>query len=287
MMLLENPSTGTSAQTNIRAINNLGSISQLGIYGGSATAYGAIGADTAYLYGNTATLNLMSDNANGIITFATGGNSEKVRIDKSGNVGIGTTGPVNKLQVVTGTPADGLLMTYDSSNQYRTSLNVSFAAGTAASNKLSFKVSDGTTTGQTTVMTLAGNGYVGIGTTTPAYPLQIVGDAPSPNYSLLDLKPSVGAANLGSSVGLESRYLSTTQNWFWSGRRRTPNTNNFRIVDITAGNLDRININTSGNVGIGTKTQGGRLVVKGVGTTTGLGFQTQNSSGTELVTMLR
>ena len=49
--------------------------------------------DTAYLYGNTATLNLMSDNANGIITFATGGNSEKVRIDKSSNVGIGMAGP--------------------------------------------------------------------------------------------------------------------------------------------------------------------------------------------------
>ncbi len=201
------------------------------------------------------------------------------------NVGIGTTGPLSKLHVVTGTPGS-LLFTYDTST-YKTDLTLNFAAGTAASNKLIFNVCDGTTTGQVTALALNGKGYAGIGTNAPIYPLEVVGDAPSPGYFLINVKPSVGATVLASAVGMESRYLSTTQNWFFgAGDGGTPNTNNFRIVDITAGNLDRININTSGNVGIGTKTQGGRLVVKGVGTTTGIGFQTQNSSGTELVTML-
>jgi hypothetical protein len=41
-----------------------------------------------------------------------------------------------------------------------------------------------------------------------------------------------------------------------------------------------------GNVGIGVSDPTGKLIVRGTGTTTGVGLQTQNSSGTALVTML-
>jgi len=45
-------------------------------------------------------------------------------------------------------------------------------------------------------------------------------------------------------------------------------------------------LNVMGNVGIGMTSPEGRLVIKGAGTTTGIGLQTQNSSGTALATML-
>ena len=53
----------------------------------------------------------MSDNASGIIKFASGGNTERMRIDSSGNVGIGTstitsdTGWIPKLVLSAATPA--------------------------------------------------------------------------------------------------------------------------------------------------------------------------------------
>jgi hypothetical protein len=48
----------------------------------------------------------------------------------------------------------------------------------------------------------------------------------------------------------------------------------------------KFEIGADGNVGIGMSALGGRLMSRGLGTTTGVNFQTQNSSGTPLVTML-
>lgn len=58
-------------------------------------------------------------------------------------------------------------LTYDTAGNYITSLDTVFVGGTASANSLTFKVSDGTTTGQTTVMTMLGNGNVGIGVASP------------------------------------------------------------------------------------------------------------------------
>ena len=64
-------------------------------YGTSHSAYGALGAGDGALYansggGNDVNITIMADSSTGYINFATGGNTERLRIDSSGNVTIYT-----------------------------------------------------------------------------------------------------------------------------------------------------------------------------------------------------
>jgi hypothetical protein len=55
-----------------------------------ATSYGATTAGDSFLYSD-GFLSIMADNASGVIKFSTGGNTEKMRLDSSGNLGLGVT----------------------------------------------------------------------------------------------------------------------------------------------------------------------------------------------------
>jgi hypothetical protein len=82
--------TDTTGDASFFAGNDNGQIVGPLVYGSGKAAYGALGTSETALYSNRQ-LTIMSDNASGIIKFATGGNDEAMRIDSSGNVGIGTS----------------------------------------------------------------------------------------------------------------------------------------------------------------------------------------------------
>jgi len=67
---------------------------------------GTVGAATAYglnlINAGAGGVNLLANNAGGTIKFATGGTTERMRIDSSGNVGIGTSSPADKLVIAGG-----------------------------------------------------------------------------------------------------------------------------------------------------------------------------------------
>ena len=69
--------------------------SGLGLYQtGSTYTYGAAGVNESWLYSSTRNITMMADGASSIIKFATGGSTERMRIDASGLFFLGTTAAV-------------------------------------------------------------------------------------------------------------------------------------------------------------------------------------------------
>jgi len=73
--------TTSTGYSHLSADNGTNSV-ELGIYGTSKASYGMIGAGEGFLYNGT-TLNVMADGS-GVIKFAAGGNSEKMRLTSTG-----------------------------------------------------------------------------------------------------------------------------------------------------------------------------------------------------------
>ena len=195
------------------------------------------------------------------LTFYTGG-SERVRVDTSGNVGIGTSSPGEKF-VVEGNASVDI---------YKLRANTSAPTSTdafiyrPADNTLGF----GTASNERVRIDSSGN--VGIGTTTPSgasgTALEVNGGA---GQARLVLKNNTtgSASTDGSQIALVNSQL-VIQN------REASET-----IFETNGN-ERMRIDSSGNVGIGTATSSGKLTVT---TSSGQGghFSTSGGSGFPVV----
>ena len=176
--------------------------------------------------------------------------SERMRIDSSGNVGIGNTTPRTKLDVtggiyaaagnqiqITGNPSSaGLqLIGNDSAASY---------VGTMSAQPLIFR------TNSAERLRIDSSGNVGIGTSSPLSKLHV-------NDSASTVRALIQSTAANSYPGIRFTNDARTYDLQIDGT-----TDALRIYDSTA-NSERLRINSSGNVGIGTSSPSQKLHVNG------------------------
>lgn len=189
----------------------------------SILTLGVGGAYKAYLYSSGTNLTL-NNASTGYISFENNG-GEKLRIDSSGNVGIGTSSPANILQITKSTAANTFLQ---SSNSLATSYYGVDGAGAAYCwNGSNYPVLFGTNGIER--MRINSSGNVGIGTATPDQILTI-------NGASLIKHQYTGAAN-GILIG---QYNST-------GDASINNQAN-ALLNFATNNVERMRIPAAGGV---------------------------------------
>ena len=241
----ENVGIGTTSPNKRLEISNGSNIS----YTVDVTAGNYVGL-SAYDYLNS-TYEVLGTNGS-ILTFNTGSGAsvtEAMRIDPNGWV--------NPNANTTSNPADsqGLHLGWNLSNGGGESLIV-FNQGAGATGGLVF--SDNSTNGTPVErMRINSSGNVGIGTTSPAYKLDIYGSSTT-NIDLLHLLNSNNTLGCSSSIMFENysggglnqgriKYLNAGSN----------NSNSFvfeQEINATNGLVETMRIDSSGNVGIGTSS---------------------------------
>jgi hypothetical protein len=192
----------------------------------------------------------------GALVFGTNGGagtaetniSERMRITSTGNVGIGTSSPSENLHIVdsafatlqiesTGASSDPeLLLTNDNGGASEWSLRLD------KSNSDIFQIRYN----NASKMILDTSGNVGIGTSSPSAKLQV---EDSGNVAIKATKSSI------SSISLD---VGTTENAIiWDGSR------DLKFMGGSSGTAERMRIDSSGNVGIGTGSPTSTLDVAG------------------------
>ena len=205
-----------------KSTNVSGEFVGISIEEAGGTGYGYIRSedqltpDTSFVIGHTSR----------VLTFETG-STERVRIDTSGNVGIGTTSPTTKLYV------DGGESTFNRGN----------SDGAIARFR-------GSNAEQAVIGTVTSwfDSNVGIGTTSPSSKLEVNGGSSYPDIRI-------------SATGLTSRYMEFGMDSAVQHSIGAFGTGSY-LTFKTAG-TDKVVIDASGNVGIGTTSPVKKLQVHG------------------------
>ncbi len=79
--------SGGAENVVLQATNSSGS----GFFGARNSAYGALGVGDTYIYNNGNDITVMAEGSSNVIKFASGGNTERLRIDSSGRLLINNT----------------------------------------------------------------------------------------------------------------------------------------------------------------------------------------------------
>jgi len=267
-----------------------------------------------FRYGNYGDANIVNNTngsgAHGSIHFITkDSSSTKIGMtigggSLKGNIGIGTTAPTEKLDVIGNIKAENFYInrSSDGSVVFQNSSVDKFLVGYDSSPAgLRFYDYQGTAGTRFFIESTTGN--VGIGTITPAAKLDVAGDViidtTTPTLTLI----SDGGASIYNTV-FESKYDSSN---YWNIRQsgqyhigsKTLNGTgstylasyynlNFITKSTTADqSFVRMTVLQNGNVGIGTTSPTAKLEVKGTGTTSATtNLLLQNSAASTLMTVL-
>ncbi|KKP94308.1 MAG: putative T4-like protein proximal tail fiber [Candidatus Nomurabacteria bacterium GW2011_GWF2_36_126] len=308
MTILNDGKVGIGTTTPQQKLHIFGDISDdtdvLRIQGSSASYFTDIGVSHYKSYRAPSTnggLNFGLDSSDGTgwtgsggyISFstnnATGGYNEKVRIDMNGSVGIGTTAPGSKLHVqnTLGTPQKLLILDSDSATSTDETVGSQIAGireSTGGTSYLSFSnYLNGT--GIVERMRINGSGSVGIGTTNPASLFHLEGSIP-----VLTIKDSRSGSswihndilgqidfNTSDSTGIGAHsvgFIKAINDDSASGYPASPRVSlSFGTGNYNTVSTERMRIDYSGNVGIGTTSPLGKLDVIGNMRITRPGFE--------------
>lgn len=256
---LTSPTTGASTRMFITSAGDVG------IGTTSPTSKLTIGTGTFSAAG-TGTTGIYTDATNGLtilsdaMTINTRGGTERMRINSSGNVGIGTTSPSSKLHVVQTSDNSGIII---SSSSFRP--EISFVDDATGDN---FKIGHNRSTSDlyieiddTPAHAFSNNGRFGIGTISPAAKL----DVNSGGEAIRISGSGTGSAFTGwlsfvDSGGTRRGYVGSGS----SGEDSIIINADTGLLRFRAGNADRMYIlGTNGNVGIGTTSPSYTLDVAG------------------------
>jgi hypothetical protein len=187
--------------------------------------------------------------------FTTGASfTERMRIDASGNVGIGTTSPSELLHIAESTGTSTLRSQNDSGSFYFGIDNST--GGTFSTGNYSRVVYSGGAypmvfaTNNAERMRIDSSGNVGIGTASPGYPLDVVGSMRIRHADSDDFATIIGPSNRTLRIDIDAN----------------GDTDSFVVRDLRDGS-ERFRVQADGNVGIGTSSPSTPLAV--TATTTG------------------
>jgi hypothetical protein len=237
-------------------------------------------------------------NNNTGIAFATQSTAsaltERMRINTNGNVGIGTTAPSTKLDVngtITGTSFSGAGTGLTGTASIN--INGTVGATTATTGSFTSLAYSTTLTGGSGIVNLGSgqfykdaSGNVGIGTTSPTVPLYVVGGSTTGftpgiitqfTNSVNSGCIQIGSAPSGSGTLCGLRITGDTGGGTSYDTYRNVGGSPFHAFFVNAS--EKMRIDASGNVGIGTSSPVSKLHVAGTFTITGAGMQIDNGQG--------
>ena len=185
----------------------------------------------------------------------TGTITERLRVDSSGNVGIGTTAPVKTLHISNGDQDQARIRIQNTGASGRA---YDLVSGINALSQIGFSLYDATA--NATRLTVDASGNVGIGTTAPTNTLTVQGTV---------------AFNVNSTTDV-FKYFTGGAGLVYAGT-----TTATAIGFITSGG-ERLRIDSSGNVGVGTSAPSYRLQVNASSGGNQVAYFVNDSAGSTL-----